>query len=249
MSPARAAGIEVRGLSKRFGPVQAVQDLSFQVRPGGVTGFLGPNGSGKSTTMRMILGLVRPDAGSATIGGMPYGRLTAPTRTVGAVLGDAGAHPAMTCADHLRLYARMGGHPRASLERAAALTGVDAFAARRAGGLSTGMRQRLALATALLGDPEVLVLDEPSNGLDPQGMAWLRAFLARLAEEGRTVLVSSHVLSELQQVARDLVIIANGRLVAAGSMNDLLASARTASGAAPTLEDVFLALTAQEPPA
>ena len=248
MRAENGVGVEVRGLSKRFGPVQAVDDLSFRARPGAVTGFLGPNGSGKSTTLRMVLGLVRPDSGSATLGGRPYGRLRTPTRIAGAVLDNARAHPAMRCIDHLRLHARLGGHPRESAERAAELTGVDTFSSRRARSLSTGMRQRLALATALLGDPEVLILDEPSNGLDPQGMAWLRNFLETFADEGGTVLVSSHVLSELQQVAHDVVIIANGRLIKAGTMSEILSAARSKTGHTPTLEDVFLTMTSLELP-
>ncbi|QVQ54887.1 ATP-binding cassette domain-containing protein [Spiractinospora alimapuensis] len=238
--------IEVSGLSKRFGDVKAVDGLSFDVRPGAVTGFLGPNGSGKSTTMRMILGLVKPDTGTATIGTRPYATLPSPTRTVGAVLDTARAHPAMTCADHLRLYARFGGHPPTAVDRAAGLTGVDSFADRRTRALSTGMRQRLALATALLGDPDVLLLDEPANGLDPQGLAWMRGFLTSLAAEGRTVLVSSHVLSELEQVIDQVVIIAAGRLVTAGPLSDVLASTSTDDGPATSLEQVFLALTTKD---
>lgn len=248
MKPENPAGIEVAGLSKRFGPVQAVSDLSFRARPGVVTGFLGPNGSGKSTTLRMILGLVQPDAGSATVCGKPYRRLREPTRVAGAVLDNVRAHPAMRCIDHLRLHARLGGHPRDSVDWSAELTGVSAFASRRARHLSTGMRQRLALATALLGDPDVLILDEPSNGLDPRGMAWLRAFLNEFARSGRTVLVSSHVLSELEQVVDDVVIIDNGRLITAGSIGELLSAARGASGDTPTLEEVFLEMTGQELP-
>ncbi|RBM18774.1 ABC transporter [Prauserella sp. PE36] len=235
--------IDVDGVSKRFGHVRAVEELSFTVRPGAITGFLGPNGSGKSTTMRIMLGLVSPDTGSATIGGRRYAELEHPTRTVGAVLDTMRAHPAMTCLDHLRLHARLSGHPVRQLDAAAEQTGVATFAARRVRTLSTGMRQRLALATALLGDPGVLVLDEPANGLDPQGLAWLRDLLTRLAAEGRTVLVSSHVLAELEVMADDVVIIAEGRLVTAGPLREVLAAAGEDGAPARSLEQVFLSLT------
>lgn len=248
MNPGKGIAIEVKGLSKRFGPVEAVENLTFRARPGAVTGFLGPNGSGKSTTLRMILGLVRPDAGNATVGGVPYSELREPTRVVGAVLDSARAHPAMKCTDHLELHARLSGHPRSSVERAVELTGVETFASRRVHSLSTGMRQRLALATALLGDPEVLILDEPSNGLDPQGMAWLRNFLEVFARDGRTVLLSSHVLSEIEQLVHDVVIIANGRLVKAGAMSEVMLAARSEAARVTSLEDVFLTMTHQEPP-
>ncbi|WP_405148549.1 ATP-binding cassette domain-containing protein [Sphaerisporangium sp. NBC_01403] len=218
-------GIEVRGLTKTFGPVAAVTDLSFGVAPGTVAGFLGPNGAGKTTTMRMLLGLVAPTSGTATIGGRRYADLARPTATVGAVLDGSGFHPGHTALDHLRVYARMGRYGTARAARVAELTGVSAFAGRATRTLSTGMRQRLNLATALLGDPRVLLLDEPGNGLDPEGIAWLRRFLLDLAAEGRTVLVSSHVLGEIEQVADQVVVIREGRLVATGPITGLYGAA------------------------
>jgi ABC-2 type transport system ATP-binding protein len=211
--------IEVRNLTKRFGPVLAVDDLTFSVAPGGVTGFLGPNGSGKTTTLRMILGLVRPTAGTATIDGLPYVGL--PGGTVGAVLDGVNAHPRSTGRAHLGVYAAMAGLPRRRVGDVLAQLEMTDFADRPAGEYSTGMRQRLSLATALLGDPRVLLLDEPSNGLDPQGMAWLRELLRRLASDGRTILISSHVLSELEQVADHVVVINSGRLVTSGTVASL----------------------------
>ncbi|WP_307831800.1 ABC transporter ATP-binding protein [Prauserella cavernicola] len=231
--------IDVDRVGKRYGGVRAVDELSFAARPGAITGFLGPNGSGKSTTMRIILGLASPDTGSATLDGRRYAELDHPTRDVGAVLDTMRAHPAMTCRDHLRLHARLGGHAPHRVDEAAEQSGVTAFAQRRVRTLSTGMRQRLALATALLGDPGVLVLDEPANGLDPHGLAWLRDLLTRLAAEGRTLLVSSHVLAELEVLADDVVIIADGRLVAEGPLREVLAAA----GEPRSLEQVFLSLT------
>ncbi|MGN9784361.1 ABC transporter ATP-binding protein [Nonomuraea sp. ZG12] len=214
-------GIQVRGLTKRFGSVAAVTDLSFDVAPGTVTGFLGPNGAGKTTTMRMLLGLVTPTSGTATIGGRRYADLPRPTATVGALLDGSGFHPSHTALDHLRLYARMGGYDARRVERVAERTGVSEFARRSTRGLSTGMRQRLNLATALLGDPRVLVLDEPGNGLDPEGIAWLRGFLRERAEQGCAVLVSSHQLAEVEQVADRVVVIRDGRLVATASTAEL----------------------------
>ncbi|BCJ70380.1 ABC transporter ATP-binding protein [Polymorphospora rubra] len=208
--------IEVSHLTKRFGSVTAIRDLSFTVEPGVVTGFLGPNGAGKTTTMRVLTGLVSPTSGTATIGGRRYRQLPRPSGTVGAVFDAATFHPGHTARDHLGVYAAMGGYPRSRVtELLEALALTDA-ADRRTRGFSTGMRQRLSLATALLGDPRVLLLDEPSNGLDPYGVAWLRTLLRRLAAEGRTVLVSSHVLSEVGQLADDVVVIRGGELVAAG---------------------------------
>ncbi|TMR10758.1 ATP-binding cassette domain-containing protein [Nonomuraea turkmeniaca] len=217
--------IEVRGLSKTFGAVTAVSDLSFDVAAGIVTAFLGPNSAGKTTTMRMLLGLVTPNAGVATIGGRRYADLPHPSSQVGAVLDTSGFHPAHTAHAHLRLYARMGGHPRSRVGEVMDLTGVAAFAGRRTRTLSTGMRQRLHLATALLGDPRVLVLDEPGNGLDPEGIAWLRRFLRDLAGQDRTILVSSHVLSEVEQMAEHVVVVREGRLVAAGAVANLYGAA------------------------
>jgi ABC-2 type transport system ATP-binding protein len=205
--------------------VRAVSDLSFSVEPGSVTGFLGPNGAGKTTTMRMMLGLERPDAGTATFGERPYAVLPSPVRTVGAVLETA-FHPARTGRNHLRVYCRAAGLPISRADETLQQVGLADAANRRAGGYSLGMRQRLALATALLGDPAVLVLDEPANGLDPEGILWLRGFIRYLAhDEGRTVLVSSHLLSEMEQTADRVVIVGAGRLVREGSIAELRSGA------------------------
>ncbi|WP_298460314.1 ABC transporter ATP-binding protein [uncultured Cellulomonas sp.] len=217
--------IRIDHLSKTFGAVRAVDDLSFTVQPGRVTGFLGPNGAGKTTTLRMLLGLVRPTSGTATIGGHTYADLDRPMHRVGAALEAASFHPGRSALDHLRVYAPQAGVPDSRCTEVLGLVGLDGVARRRVGGFSLGMRQRLALATTLLGDPGVLLLDEPANGLDPEGIAWLRAFLRHLAGEGRTVLVSSHVLSEVEQTVDDVVIIARGRLVHASSLPELAALA------------------------
>jgi ABC-2 type transport system ATP-binding protein len=217
--------VQVRGLSKSFGEVQAVSDLSFSVEPGSVTGFLGPNGAGKTTTLRMLLGLMHPDAGTATFDGAPYSALAAPLETVGAVLETA-FHPARSGRNHLRVYCRAAGFPLPRADEVLVQVGLAEAGDRRAGGYSLGMRQRLALATALLGDPAVLVLDEPANGLDPEGIQWLRGFLRHLAhEQGRTVLVSSHLLSEVEQTVDRVVIVGAGRLVREGSMEQLRSGA------------------------
>lgn len=226
--PGATATIEVEHLSKRFGAVQAVDDLTFAVRPGRVTGFLGPNGAGKTTTLRMLLGLVRPTSGRATIGGVEYARLPRPQSVVGAALEAASFYPGRSARDHLRVYAPQAGVPDSRCDEVLELVGLAGVADRRAGGFSLGMRQRLGLATTLLADPGVLLLDEPANGLDPEGIAWLRAFLRHLAAEGRTVLVSSHVLSEVQQTVDDVVIISRGRLVHASSLADLASLAQRA---------------------
>ena len=210
--------IEVSRLTKRYGTVAAVRDLSFTVAPGVVTGFLGPNGAGKTTTMRMLTGLVSPTSGTATIGGRPYRKLSRPSRTVGAVFDASAFHPGHTARDHMRVYAALGGYSDSRITELLDLLGLAEAADRRTRGFSTGMRQRLNLATALLGDPRVLLLDEPSNGLDPEGMLWLRGFLRRLADEGRTVLISSHILSEVQQLVDDVVVLRRGELVAAGPL-------------------------------
>jgi ABC-2 type transport system ATP-binding protein len=215
------ARIEVSHLTKRYGEVTAVRNLTFTVEPGVVTGFLGPNGAGKTTTMRMLTGLVSPTSGTATIGGRPYRRLPRPSRVVGSVFDVSAFHPGHTARDHLRVYAAMGGHSDSRVTALLDLLGLAEAADRRTREFSTGMRQRLNLATALLGDPRVLVLDEPSNGLDPEGMLWLRGLLRRLADEGRTVLVSSHVLSEVQQLVDDVIVIRRGELVAAGPWSRL----------------------------
>ncbi|QAY72454.1 ABC transporter ATP-binding protein [Agromyces protaetiae] len=212
--------IEVSGLTKRFGQVTAVDDLSFRVEPGRVTGFLGPNGAGKTTTLRVLLGLERASAGTATFGGTPYTRLEKPVATVGAAL-DASFHPGRTARNHLAVYATATGIPKQRVGEVLDIVGLADYADRRAGGYSLGMRQRLALAYTLLGDPGVLVLDEPINGLDPEGIKWIRVFLQSLAKEGRTVLVSSHLLSEVQQSVDDVVIISRGKLVKSGPLSSL----------------------------
>lgn len=207
--------IVVDRLGKSFGPVHAVSDLSFEVRPGRVTGFLGPNGAGKTTTLRMLLGLVRPSTGSALIGGRSYGDLDDPARTVGASL-EAAFHPGRTGRGHLETVALGAGIPRSAIPDVLRHVGMAEYADRRVGGYSLGMRQRLGLAGALLGDPGVLVLDEPANGLDPEGIRWMRTRLRELAAEGRTVLLSSHLLAEVQQTVDDVIVIAGGRLRYAG---------------------------------
>jgi ABC-2 type transport system ATP-binding protein len=214
--------IEVRGLAKRFGSAAAVDSLSFTVGTGTVTGFLGPNGAGKTTTLRMLLGLVRPTSGQAVIWGKPYRELGGRRRRVGAVLEASGFHPGRTVADHLRVRCAATGAARSRIGAVLAETGMDELAGRRAGSLSLGERQRLGLAGALLGEPEVLILDEPSNGLDPAGVLWLRGFLRRLGDEGRTVLVSSHILAEVAQFADHAIVIDRGRLVSAGPVTELI---------------------------
>jgi ABC-2 type transport system ATP-binding protein len=218
--------LEVAGLTKHFGATVALDDLSFTVRPGVVTGFLGPNGSGKTTTLRCLLGLVTPTAGTATIDGRHYRDLDDPVRTVGASLEASSFHPGRTARAHLQVMALGAGVPSDRVDQLLHQVGLSEAADRRAGGFSLGMRQRLALAQALLGDPAVLLLDEPANGLDPAGIAWLRGFLRALAAEGRTVLVSSHVLSEVEQTVDDVVVIARGRLVRQGTLADLDAGPR-----------------------
>ena len=217
--------IEVDGLRKRFGAVRAVDDLSFRAAPGAVTGFLGPNGAGKSTTLRSILGLVHPDSGSARVLGRRYRDLDRPTERVGAILEASEIHPGRSGRNHLRVLACAAGVPRSRVDEVLRLVELEGAARRRAGGYSLGMRQRLGLATALLGDPEVLIADEPANGLDPQGIRWLRDFLRSLAAEGRTVLVSSHVLAEVAQTADEIVIINRGRLVVQGPIAEVVARA------------------------
>ena len=215
------ATVEVSNLTKRFGTFTAVDDLTFAVEPGRVTGFLGPNGAGKTTTLRMLLDLVRPSSGTATIDGVPYHRLADPLGTVGAALEATSFHPGRSGRDHLRVLAAASGIPMARVDELLELTGIPAFARSRAGTYSMGMRQRLALAAALLGNPRVLLLDEPANGLDPEGIRWLRGFLRHLSDQGKTILVSSHLLSEVEQTADHVVIIANGRLVRQGSVAEL----------------------------
>jgi ABC-2 type transport system ATP-binding protein len=219
------ATIEIQGLSKRFGQVLAVDQLDLQVDPGTVAGFLGPNGAGKTTTLRMLLGLVAPTTGTATIGGRPYLELPDPARRVGAVLEASGFHPGRSARDHLRILATAAGLASRRVDEVLDQTGLATAARRRVGGFSLGMRQRLGLAAALLGDPEVLVLDEPANGLDPEGVHWLRGLLRGLADQGRTVLVSSHLLAEVAQTVDQVVIIDRGRLVTQSSLAELTARA------------------------
>ena len=212
-------------LTKRFGDVLAVDRLDFGVEEGTVTGFLGPNGAGKTTTLRMLLGLVAPTSGTATVGGRPYRELADPLRRVGAVLEAGGFHPGRTARDHLRVLATAAGLAPGRVDQVLDQVGLAGTAGRRVGGFSLGMRQRLGLASALLGDPEVLVLDEPANGLDPEGVRWLRGLVRGLAAEGRTVLVSSHLLAEVAQTVDQVVIIDRGRLVAQSSVDALTAGA------------------------
>jgi ABC-2 type transport system ATP-binding protein len=215
--------IAVSGLSKVFGGnIKAVDNLSFTVEPGTVTGFLGPNGAGKTTTLRMLLGLVTPTAGRATIGGREYASLSQPMHEVGAVLESSSFHPARTGRNHLRVYCAAARVPDRRADEVLDLVGLTGAARRKVKGYSLGMRQRLGLAAALIGDPKVLILDEPANGLDPEGIAWLRSFLRQLAsDDGRTVLISSHVLSEVEQTVDRVVIINRGSLVRQGTLADL----------------------------
>ena len=213
--------IFVEDLTKRFGPVLAVDRLSFSVATGRVTGFLGPNGAGKSTTLRILLGLVHATGGSAVVNSLPYAELADPVRQVGAVLETTSFHPGRRARDHLRILATAARLPLRRVDETLDQVGLADAGHRRVGGFSLGMRQRLGLAAALLGDPGILVLDEPTNGLDPDGVRWLRTLTRRLADEGRTVLVSSHLLSEVSQTVDDVVIIAEGRLAAQGSLAEV----------------------------
>jgi ABC-2 type transport system ATP-binding protein len=231
------SGVEVRGLTKTFGRVTAVRGMSFTAPAGKVTGFLGPNGSGKTTTLRIVLGLVRPDGGAALIGGVPYRRLARPRRTVGALLEASGFHPGRRARDHLLVLADAAGIPSTRVDEVLGQVGLAAAADRRVREFSLGMRQRLGLAGALLGDPQVLLLDEPANGLDPAGIAWLRGLLRSLADDGRTVIVASHVLSEIAQTADHVVIVSAGQVRFAGALGDIGATGNA-------LESAFLKLTA-----
>jgi ABC-2 type transport system ATP-binding protein len=235
--------ITVDALTKRYGAVVAVDRLSFQVGPGRVTGFLGPNGAGKTTTLRMMLGLTRPDGGTATINGVRYRDLPHPARTVGAALEADCFHPSRSAAEHLRIIATAAGIPKSRVPQVLGLTGLAEARHRRVGGFSMGMRQRLSLAVALLGDPEVLIMDEPLNGLDPDGIRWMRNLLRHLAGEGRTVLVSSHLLAEAAQTVDDVVVISRGRLAAQGPVAELNLSRHTDN-----LESLFFDLTSNRTP-
>jgi ABC-2 type transport system ATP-binding protein len=216
--------IEVERLSKRFGPVAALDDLSFTVRPGRVTGFLGPNGAGKTTTMRIILGLAAPTSGRALVGGRRYDGLIRPLREVGSLLDATALHAGRTAWAHLWSIAQANGIARQRVTEVLGLTGLESVARRRVGGFSLGMKQRLGIAAALLGDPPVLMFDEPVNGLDPEGIGWIRGFFRELAADGRTVLVSSHLMSEMAQTADHLVIIGRGRLLADVPTQELIES-------------------------
>jgi len=229
--------IEVRSLTKHYGSTVAVDSLSFDLRPGMVTGFLGPNGSGKSTTMRLIVGLDAPDAGQVWIGGRRYRDLRWPLREVGALLEAKAFHPGRSARAHLSALAASNDIPRSRAEEVLAIVGLTSAARRRAGTFSLGMAQRLGIAAALLGDPGVLLLDEPVNGLDPEGIRWIRGLLKSLAAQGRIVFVSSHLISEMALLADHLVVIGQGRLLADTSVTDL-------SSRAPSLEEAFLDLTA-----
>ncbi|WP_433080989.1 ABC transporter ATP-binding protein [Dactylosporangium sp. CA-052675] len=230
--------IVVEELTKRYGPTVAVDGLSFTVRPGCVTGFLGPNGAGKSTTMRMILGLDRPSSGRALVDGRAYDTLDRPLRTIGAMLEGRSAHPGRRARHHLRYLARSNGIPDARVEEVLELVGLIGDARRRARGFSLGMTQRLALAAALLGDPPILLLDEPVNGLDPEGVHWLRQLLRGYAAQGRTVLISSHLMAETALTADRLVVVNRGRLVADATVAEFVAGA-------PSLEAAFLRAVAR----
>jgi ABC-2 type transport system ATP-binding protein len=231
------AEVEVRNLSKTFGRVTAVRDMSFTAPAGQVTGLLGPNGSGKSTTLRVALGLIHPSAGEALIGGLPYRRLAQPRRLVGAMLEATGFHPGRRARDHLRVLAAAGGLPDRRVDEVLDLTGVGPSGGRRVREFSLGMRQRLGLAAALLGDPQVLLLDEPANGLDPAGIAWLRGLLRALAGQGRTIVLASHVLGEVAQTADRVVVVNAGELRFCGPLGEL-------GGSGHALESAFLKLTA-----
>jgi ABC-2 type transport system ATP-binding protein len=219
------ATIEAHGLTKRYGSTLAVDDLTFTVQPGRVTGFVGPNGAGKSTTMRLILGLDAPDRGTSLVNGRPYASLDVPLREVGALLDARAFHPGRSARAHLRWLAASNGLPRGRVDAVLEVVGLTRVVRRRAGGFSLGMAQRLGIAAALLGDPPVLLFDEPVNGLDPEGIRWIRGFLRSLAAEGRAVLVSSHLMSELEDTADHLIVIGRGRLIADTAVRDLLDAA------------------------
>ncbi|MEU4318781.1 ABC transporter ATP-binding protein [Nocardia fluminea] len=237
--------IELKGLTKQFGQTVAVQDLTFTVRPGLVTGFLGPNGAGKSTTMRMILGLDKPTAGSALIDGKQYQQLERPLTQVGALLDAKWVHPNRSARAHLEWLAASNDIPKSRVEEVLRLVGLSEVANKNAGGFSLGMSQRLGLAGALLGDPKVLLFDEPVNGLDPEGILWIRRFMQRLAAEGRTVLVSSHLLSEMSQTAEQLIVIGRGQLMFDGTTREFIdrASEQSVRVRSPQLDQLRSLLT------
>lgn len=258
--------IELRNLSKRYGDTLAVDDLSFTIAPGRVTGFLGPNGAGKSTTMRMILGLDAPSSGEVTVNGRRYGSIPAPIQEIGALLDPKAIHGGRTAYHHLRWIARAGGVPRQRVDDVLDLVGLTDVAGRKAGGFSLGMSQRLGIATALLGNPHILLFDEPVNGLDPEGIRWIRSLLRQLASEGRTIFVSSHLMSEMEETADHVIVIGRGRLIAdtsiaeftrRGSGNHVrvispmgtdLAPLLVRAGAGVTMSDGALIVTGMEAP-
>ena len=227
-------------LTKRYGPILAVDDFTAALQPGKITGFLGPNGAGKSTTLRMLVGLTTPTCGTATIDGLPYAQLPHPSRAIGAMTDSAVFHPRRSGRDALRVLCALGGIPPRRADEVIDLVDLTAAGARNVGGYSMGMRQRLALAAALLGDPETLVLDEPATGLDPAGVLWLRTLLRGLAEQGRTVLVSSHLLAEAAQTVDEVIVINRGRLIVHGPMSGLMGSNHATS-----LEELFFDLLAK----
>ncbi|MBF9071385.1 ABC transporter ATP-binding protein [Streptacidiphilus fuscans] len=251
-TPAPEAAVEARDLTRRYGGRAAVDALTFQVRPGVVTGFLGPNGAGKSTTMRLLLGLERPDAGEALINGRPYAELSRPLAEVGAMLEAKAFHKGRTARKHLLCLAQSQGLPATRVDEVLDLVGLADVADRRAGGFSLGMAQRLGIAAALLGDPRIVILDEPVNGLDPEGILWIRTLIKRLAAEGRTVLVSSHLMNEMAVTADHLLVIGRGRLLADCSTAEFIRRhtdpdvyAATPEVARPALlEEAFMRLTA-----
>ncbi|WP_040158789.1 ABC transporter ATP-binding protein [Nigerium massiliense] len=228
--------IDIQGITKHHGSREILHDVSFRAAPGAVTGFVGPNGAGKSSTLRILLGLHRAGAGRATVDGVPYSRLRRPLRTVGAMLDGAGAHPSRTARAYLAWVAASNGIPRTRVDECLEEVGLADAARRRVGTFSLGMGQRLGLATALLGDPPALILDEPVNGLDPQGVRWIRDLLRRRADDGGTILLSSHLMSVLAEIADDIVVIADGRIRATGTLNEIVAGHAT-------LEDAFFSLT------
>jgi ABC-2 type transport system ATP-binding protein len=234
--PGKRETITARGLTKQYGRTVAVQDLSFAVRPGVITGFLGPNGAGKSTTMRMLIGLDRPDAGQALVNGRPYRELRRPLREVGAMLEAKSFNPGRSARAHLRALAAANAIPDRRVDEVLGIVGLESVGRRRAGKFSLGMAQRLGIAAALLGDPGIVILDEPVNGLDPEGIRWVRGLLKSLAAEGRTVLISSHLISEVAQTADELLVIGQGRLLAHTTVAELSATASS-------LEDAFFRLT------
>jgi ABC-2 type transport system ATP-binding protein len=240
--------IELAGLTKRYGTVTAVRDLTARVTSGQVTAFLGPNGAGKTTTVRMLLGLIRPDAGRALIDGHPYRSLPSPRRAVGAVLGPDGFHPGRSGRDHLRIVARQSRLDPRRVDDVLETVELSADADRRVGGYSLGMRQRLGLAGALLGDPQVIIADEPANGLDPEGIAWLRRLLREAAAEGRTVLISSHFLAEVTRTADRVLVVHRGTLRFDGSLAELAGTPSSTAPDAAALEAAFLRLTSDAEP-